>query len=218
MSCGRLYNYPTSCKNFLLTNEVSLDRKLKEAILAFRIDRAMSKGRILELYLNEIYLGMGSYGVAAVALNYFDKSLDDLTIHEAAFLAGLPKAPNNYHPLRNPRAAVLRRNYVIGRMLEDGYISSTAAIEARNSPLVEWEKIPNALSASGVFCGGGKEELKAQFGEKKLYGGGLSVRSTLDPRFQSLADEVLRAGLRTMISATGIEVLFQGWKPKWVGK
>ncbi|MEC9022075.1 MAG: penicillin-binding protein 1A [Pseudomonadota bacterium] len=182
-------------KNFLLTNEVSLDRKLKEAILAFRIDRAMSKGRILELYLNEIYLGMGSYGVAAAALNYFDKSLDDLTIHEAAFLAGLPKAPNNYHPLRNPRAAVLRRNYVIGRMLEDGYISATAAIEARNSPLVSRKRSQTLSARAEFFVEEVRRELKAQFGEKKLYGGGLSVRSTLDPRFQSLADEVLRAGL-----------------------
>ena len=93
-------------KNFLLTNEVSWKRKIKEAILAFRIERALSKDRILELYLNEIYLGFGSYGVAAAALNYFDKSMDELTIDEAAFLAALPKAPNNYHPVKKPKAAM----------------------------------------------------------------------------------------------------------------
>ena len=101
-------------KNFLLTNEVSWRRKIKEAILAFRIERALSKDRILELYLNEIYLGFGSYGVAAAALNYFDKSLGELTIAESAFLAALPKAPNNYNPVHNLKAATVRRNWVIG--------------------------------------------------------------------------------------------------------
>ncbi|RPF97709.1 MAG: hypothetical protein CBC23_009665, partial [Rhodospirillaceae bacterium TMED63] len=114
-------------KNFLLTNEVSIARKAKEVILALRIERAFSKNKILELYLNEIYLGFGSYGVAAAALNYFDKSLNDLTLAEAAFLAGLPKAPNNYHPVRRPEAARARRDYVLNRMAEDGYISLAAA-------------------------------------------------------------------------------------------
>ena len=102
-------------KNFLLSNELSWDRKFREAILAFRIERAFTKDRVLELYLNEIYLGFGSYGVAAAALNYFDRSLDDLTIAEAAFLAALPKAPNNYNPFRHPLAARTRRDWVIGR-------------------------------------------------------------------------------------------------------
>ena len=110
-------------KNFLLTSDVTLKRKIKEAILAFRIERALSKKRILELYLNEIYLGFGSYGVATAALNYFNKSLDNLTISEAAFLAALPKAPNNYNPLKNSSAATARRNWVIGRMLEDEVIT-----------------------------------------------------------------------------------------------
>ncbi len=110
-------------KNFLLTNEVSLDRKVKEAILAFRMEKAFTKDQLLELYLNEIYLGHGSYGVVAAALNYFDKSLDELTLGETAFLAALPKAPNNYDPVRNPEAAKARRDWVVGRMLEDGYIT-----------------------------------------------------------------------------------------------
>ncbi len=108
-------------KNFLLTNEVSIERKVKEAILAFRIERAFTKDHILELYLNEIYLGIGSYGVAAAALNYFNKGLDELTVSEAAYLAALPKAPNNYHPQRHPQAARERRDWVIGvERKEDG--------------------------------------------------------------------------------------------------
>ena len=123
-------------KNFLLTNEVSIARKAKEAILAFRIERAFSKDRILELYLNEIYLGMGSYGMAAAALNYFNSSLNDLTVAQAAFLAGLPKAPNNYHPLRRPEAARTRRDYVIGRMATDGYLTAEDAAAAKAEPLI----------------------------------------------------------------------------------
>ena len=119
-------------KNFLLTSDVTMERKVKEAILAFRIERALSKDRILELYLNEIYLGFGSYGVAAAALNYFNKSLDRLTIAEAAFIAALPKAPNNYNPYKRPVAARGRRDWVIGRMLEDGVITPA---QARRCPV-----------------------------------------------------------------------------------
>ena len=110
-------------KNFLLTNERSFDRKIKEALLSLRIEQAYSKERILELYLNEIYLGLGNYGIAAAALNYFDKSAHELTLAEAAYLAGLPKGPNNYNPFRNREAAIARRNYVIERMVENGYVS-----------------------------------------------------------------------------------------------
>ena len=110
-------------KNFLLTNEVSIERKIKEAILAFRIEKALSKNRILELYLNEIYLGFGSYGVATAALNYFDKSLNELSVAEAAYLAALPKGPSNYHPVRNRNAAISRRNWVINQMHKNGFIS-----------------------------------------------------------------------------------------------
>src|SRR6187397_1593020 len=109
-------------KNFLLTNEVSFTRKIKEALLAMKIERTFSKERILELYLNEIYLGMGAYGVAAASLLYFDKSVHELSISEAAYLAALPKAPNNYHPFRQRERAFERRNYVLDRMVEDNYI------------------------------------------------------------------------------------------------
>ncbi|MFO1145444.1 MAG: transglycosylase domain-containing protein, partial [Rhodospirillales bacterium] len=122
-------------KNFLLSSDVTFERKIKEAILAFRMDKALSKDRILELYLNEIYLGSGSYGVAAAALNYFDKSLEDLSLAEAATLASLPKAPTNYDPIRQPAAAKARRDWVIGRMLEDGAITAAEADEARETPL-----------------------------------------------------------------------------------
>ena len=205
-------------KNFLLTNEVSMERKLKEAILAFRIDHALSKRRILELYLNEIYLGMGSYGVAAAALNYFDKALNDLTVPECAFLAGLPKAPNNYHPVRKPNAALFRRNYVIGRMLEDGYITSQAAAEARSTPLRSLKRSETLSARAEFFVEEVRRELKARFGEKKLYGGGLSVRSTLDPNLQALADIELRRGLRSYDQRHGYRgpvaklQSFDGWK------
>ncbi len=110
-------------KNMLLSNEVSLTRKIKEVLLATRIEAALPKDRILELYLNEIYLGLGAYGVAAAAQTYFDKSLDDLTLGEAAFLGGLPKAPNRYNPAHFPEAATARRDWVLDRMVEDGYAS-----------------------------------------------------------------------------------------------
>jgi penicillin-binding protein 1A len=133
-------------RNFLLTNEVSIARKIKEAILAFRIERAFSKQHILELYLNEIYLGQGSYGVAAAALNYFDKSLDELSVSEAAFLASLPKAPS-----RNPQAFRERRDYVIGRMAEDGYISAAEARAAINEAISTRPRAEAVLVAGGEY-------------------------------------------------------------------
>ncbi len=182
-------------KNFLLTNEVSLTRKIKEAILAFRIERAFTKNQILELYLNEIYLGEGSYGVAAAALNYFNKSLDDLTVAEAAFLGGLPKAPNNYSPQRHPVAARARRDYVINRMLEDGYIAPTQAKVALATPLEVRSRDETEMVNADFFSEDVRRELIARYGEGKLYAGGMSVRTTLDPRLQRYARKALRDGL-----------------------
>src|SRR5881275_2468875 len=122
-------------KNFLLTNEVSFTRKIKEALLAMRIERTYSKDKILELYLNEIYLGLGAYGVAAASLLYFDKSVHELSVAEAAYLAALPKAPNNYHPFRQRERALERRNYVIDRMAEDHYVPAQDAEKAKKEPL-----------------------------------------------------------------------------------
>jgi penicillin-binding protein 1A len=182
-------------KNFLLSNELSWERKIKEAILAFRIERAFSKKRILELYLNEIYLGVGSYGVAAAALNYFNKSLDELSVAEAAFLAGLPKAPSRYEPRRHPGAARGRRDYVIGRMLEDGAITPEEAEAARGTPLVlrRWEE--TELVEAAYFAEEVRRRLAGRYGEDTLYKGGLSVRTSLAPRLQEIADRVLRRGL-----------------------
>ena len=184
-------------KNFLLSNELSWERKIKEAILAFRIEHAFSKERVLELYLNEIYLGFGSYGVAAAALNYFNKSLDELSVAEAAFLAALPKAPNNYNPLRHPRAARARRDWVIGRMEDDGAITAAEAAGARATPLIVGLRSETEFVEAAYFAEEVRRELTARYGEDQLYKGGLSVRTTLDPRLQEIAERVLRRGLET---------------------
>ncbi|MGE4220299.1 MAG: penicillin-binding protein 1A [Alphaproteobacteria bacterium] len=183
-------------KNFLLTNEVSIERKIKEAILAFRMEQAFSKERILELYLNEIYLGYGSYGVAAAALNYFNKSLDELTIAEAAYLSALPKAPNNYHPIRAHDAAVARRNWAIGRMQEEGYIDAATARLAQAEQLTVVPREATQIVEADFFLEEVRRDLASKFGDKGLYEGGLSVRTTLDPQLQAIADEALRNGLR----------------------
>jgi penicillin-binding protein 1A len=182
-------------KNFLLTNEVSIARKAKEVILALRIERAFSKDRILELYLNEIYLGFGSYGVAAAALNYFDKSLDQLTLGETAFLAGLPKAPNNYNPVRRPQAARDRRDYVLNRMSQDGFIALTSAAVEMAKPVEVRPPSAVDVARADYFVEEVRRELIGQYGERGLYGGGLSVRTTLNSRLQRIADSALRRGL-----------------------
>ncbi|MDF1791884.1 MAG: penicillin-binding protein 1A [Thalassobaculaceae bacterium] len=183
-------------KNFLLTNEVSIDRKAKEAILSFRIERVLSKDRILELYLNEIYLGFGSYGVAAAALNYFDKPLAELTVAEAAYLAALPKAPNNYHPTRKHAAAIARRNWVIGQMAENGFITQAEADAARTEPLVVATATTTVDETSAdYFAEEVRRDLIDRYGDTGLYEGGLSVRTTLDPKMQRIADRALRQGL-----------------------
>lgn len=182
-------------KNFLLTNEVSIERKIKEAILAFRIERALSKGRILELYLNEIYLGYGSYGVATAALNYFDKSLTELSVGEAAYLAALPKAPRNYHPVRKYDAAVSRRNWVIGRMLEEKYISAEVAESAQSSKLIVVPPRDVLSVEARYFVEEVRRELVESFGTDGVNEGGYSVRTTLDPILQDFARESLRDGL-----------------------
>ncbi len=183
-------------KNFLLTNEVSIDRKIKEALLSMRIETTFSKDKILELYLNEIYLGMGSYGVAAAALDYFNKSVHELTIAEAAYLAALPKAPNNYHPFRHPDRAIERRNWVIDRMAEDGVITPAQAETAKAEPLVVTPRQSGPhLLAADYFAEAVRRELAQRYGEKGLYGGGLSVRATVDPQLQVEARRSLIKGL-----------------------
>jgi penicillin-binding protein 1A len=182
-------------KNFLLTNDVTLERKIKEALLAFRIEQAFSKDQILELYLNQIYLGLGSYGVAAAALNYFDKSLDELSTAEAAYLAGLPKAPSWYHPIRQPDAARGRRDWVIGRMESLGVISAGEARQARAEALVMRRRAPTEMAVAEYFTEEVRRELVGQHGEAFLYEGGLSIQTTLSPHLQTLADRALLNGL-----------------------
>ncbi len=191
-------------KNFLLTNERSLDRKIKEALLALRIEQAFSddkrtnKLRILELYLNEIYLGRRSYGVAAAALNYFDRSLEDLSIAEIAYLAALPKGPENYQVDEGEveyRRAKARRNYVLDRMLEDGYITQQQHDEAHASEIELRRRTTQSLVRAGFFTEEVRRVLLRDFGRDGVYGGGLSVRTTLDPQLQRIAHKTLRDGL-----------------------
>jgi len=158
-------------KNFLLTSDRTLERKLKEAILAIRIERAYSKDKILELYLNEIYLGLGSYGVAAAALNYFNKELKDLNVEEAAYLAALPKAPNNYHPFRRTKEATIRRDWIIDQMAENGYVSAEQAKAAKIKPLtVNIRPFGTQIYAADYFAEEVRRSLVAQFGEDGMYG------------------------------------------------
>ncbi len=183
-------------KNFLLTNEVSFERKMKEALLALRIERTYSKDKILELYVNEIYLGLGAYGVAAASLLYFDKSVHELSVSEAAYLAALPKAPNNYHPFRQRERAIERRNYVIDRMIEDGYVTAQQGEKFKKEPLSVTPRPTGAhIFAAEYFAEEVRREIYERYGEKKLYEGGLSVRATLDPKMQVVARRVLAEGL-----------------------
>ncbi len=184
-------------KNFLLTNEVSYERKIREAILAFRMEQALTKDRLLELYLNQIFLGARSYGVAAASLQYFNKTLDELTIPEAAYLAALPKAPNNYHPERRREEAITRRNWVIDRMAIDGHITTSQAEIAKASPLltVKREETEGDIVRAPYFAEEVRRELIQKYGEDGLYQGGLSVRTSVDPNLQAIAEKSLQRGL-----------------------
>ena len=183
-------------KNFLLSSERTFDRKLREAILAIRIERAYPKDKILELYLNEIYLGIGSYGVAAAALNYFGKELAELSVEEAAYLAALPKAPNNYHPFRKKKEATDRRNWILDQMIETGAIAADVGKAGRAKELtVNIRPFGTQIYAADYFAEEVRRRLIADYGEEKLYAGGLSVRTTLDPKLQRHARRALIDGL-----------------------
>ena len=183
-------------KNFLLTKDRTADRKIKEAVLSFRIEEAYSKDKILELYLNEIFLGLGSYGVAGASLAYFDKTVGDLDIHEAAYLAALPKAPNNYHPFDDTERALDRRNWVISRMAANGYITQEESNAAQDKTLsVNPRAKGSYLAASEYFSEEVRREIIDRYGEDALYEGGLSIRTTLNPQLQALARRSLNRGL-----------------------
>ena len=183
-------------KNMLLDNQISFSRKVKEAILALRIEQNLSKDRILELYLNEIYLGLGSYGVAAAAQTYFNKPLDKLTVAEAAFLAALPKAPNNLNPFKYPDAARSRRDYVLDRLAEDHAITPAQQSEAKAAPVIPSEfRRPPPIPGADWFTEEVRRQLIARFGQETTTQGGLMVRTSLDPTLQIAAERCLRDGL-----------------------
>jgi penicillin-binding protein 1A len=186
-------------RHFLLNNEVSVTRKIKEAMLAYRVERTLSKDRILEIYLNEIYLGAGAYGVAAAAETYFEKPLERLSLAEVAFLAALPKAPNNYNPIHHLGAARARRDWVLAGMADLGWISEKRAKAAIAEPLVvRLRSDPpgdQTGGQNGYFSEEVRRELIGRFGEKAVYEGGLTVHTSYHPVYQEMAETAFRRGL-----------------------
>ncbi len=182
-------------KNFLLTKEKSINRKVKEAILSFKITKVFSKDKILELYLNEIFLGARSYGVASAALNYFNKSLNELKLEEAAFLAALPQAPSYYNPHKNLQRALARRNWVIERMRDDGFVNEKEAQHAISQPIKLHNRSPDNVAKADFFAETVRQDIARMYGEKSLYEGGLMVRTSLDPHLEKIAEVSLRKGL-----------------------
>jgi len=183
-------------KNFLLSSNQTYDRKIKEMLLAFRIEQAYSKDRILELYVNEIFFGLGAYGIAGAALTYFDKSVNELTVAEAAYLAALPKGPSNYHPFKFTDRAIERRNWVVDQMVDNGYVSREEGDKAKAEPLgVSPRRKGTYLFAGEYFTEEVRREIISRYGESALYEGGLSVRTTLDPKLQVEARKAMQHGL-----------------------
>lgn len=184
-------------KTFLLSNERTYSRKVKELILAYRIEKAFTKDEILELYLNQIYLGAGAYGVTAAAITYFSKPLKDLSIGQRAMLAGLPKAPSAYNPLRNPEAAKVRRDLIIRRMQDEGYITAEEADKAIAKDL-ELNPSTNTHGTDAPdFAEMVRREMVERFGEQELYENGYTIQTTLDVDMQRYATQAVRNGVRT---------------------
>ena len=182
-------------KNFLLSNEVSVDRKIKEAILAFRIERALTKERILELYLNQIYLGEGSYGIASASLRYFDKSINELNYEEAALLAALPKAPSKYNPYKNKKLAKYRRNLVINNLLENSYINKKQHNKLINSEIKLRKRKRIYLEDSRYFVEEVRKNVIDKYGFDKVYKQGFNIKTPIDLNLQNIAIKALREGL-----------------------
>ena len=182
-------------KNFLLTNEVSLDRKIKEAILAFRIERALTKERILELYLNQIYLGEGSYGIASASLRYFDKPISDLNYAEAATLAALPKAPSKYNPYKNFELAKFRRNLVLKNLYDNSYINNNQYDTLKESNISLNKRKRIFLEDSRYYVEEVRKKIVEKYGFDKVYKQGFNIKTPIDLRLQSLATKSLREGL-----------------------
>ena len=182
-------------KNFLLTNEVSIKRKIKEAILAFRIERAYSKERILELYLNQIYLGQGTYGIAAASLEYFDKSIKELNYPDAALLAALPKAPSKYNPYKDPKVGKFRRNLVLKNLEENKFITKEQFKSFSNSNLNLKKRKIEIVNEANSYTEEVRRLVKENYGFEKLYSEGLSIKTPLNINYQTQAVKSLRKGI-----------------------
>ena len=182
-------------KNFLLTNEKTFERKIKEAILAYRMSKSFSKNQILELYLNQIYLGAGAYGVAVAAETYFDKSIDELTIEEDALLATLPKAPSKLDPRKNIEKAKVRRDWVIERMMAENFITTEEGKAAIEKPIILKEEDPNTINKAEFFSDSVKKELTELYGSDDVFENGIVVRTTLDTKLQKIASKALDDGI-----------------------
>ncbi len=182
-------------KNFLLTNEVSLKRKVKEAILAFRIERAYSKERILELYLNQIYLGQGTYGIAAASLEYFDKSIKELNYQDAALLAALPKAPSKYNPYKYPDIAKFRRNLVLQNLKDNAFITKKQFTNLKKSKLNLKRRKIEIVNEANSYTEEVRRSVNENYGFEKLYSQGLSIRTPLNINYQTQAIKSLRKGI-----------------------
>ncbi len=183
-------------KNFLLTNEISIDRKIKEAILAFRIERVLSKKRILELYLNQIYLGEGSYGIASASLRYFDKAISDLNYSEAALLAALPKAPSKYNPYKNIKLAKYRRNLVINNLLDNGFINKSEHKKLIKSEINLKKRKRIYLEDSRYYVEDVRKNVIDRYGFDRVYKQGFNIKTPLDLKLQKIATNSLREGLQ----------------------
>ena len=195
-------------KNFLLSGDRQAERKIKEIILAARVEEALSKEKILELYMNEIFLGQNSYGVAAASQTYFNKKLSDLAPHEAAFLASLPKAPSDYHPVRRKDRLMARRNFVLKEMYENGYLTKASYEEERAMPLRsvqngDFESFKAELPPRDYFTDEIRRQLSEDFGEGEFFTGGYTVRATIDAEMQPVAARALRTKLEDYDRALG---------------
>ena len=182
-------------KNFLLTNEVSINRKIKEAILAFRIERALTKERILELYLNQIYLGGGAYGVAAASLEYFDKSIKELNYEESALLAALPKAPSRYNPYKNIKLAKFRRDLVLNNLFDNGYIDEQNYQNLKKKKILLRKKEKVFLEDSQYFIEDVRKKIIEDLSYDSVYKQGFNINTPIDLELQKIATNSLRDGL-----------------------
>ena len=195
-------------KNFLLSADRRIERKIKEIILATRLEGTLDKEDILELYLNEIFLGQNSFGVTAAAQTYFNKTLGELAPHEAAMLAAMPKAPSNYHPVRNKTRVKNRRNFVLKEMYENGYIAQEVYLSEREEPLRsvqngDFEPFKNSLPPRDYFTDEIRRQLSKDFGEEEFFTGGMTVRATIEPEMQELAAASLQTQLEGYDRAQG---------------